>query len=98
MTIEQTPIEDVIKELGLPENSEYMGYVIHLPETDEFLAKVKWDKHGSGSFMISKTPEIAKQYWNYKKALKDSERYGKNSKVCILFDAGDRYYAPPIGN
>lgn len=97
MEIKLTPIEEVIKECGLPDNTEFLGYVIHLPQSDEFLLKMK-KIHNDGSNIKawSKTPEICKRYQSYQKALKDCKKVGKGSKVCVLLDAGNALYAPPI--
>jgi hypothetical protein len=31
MSAKETPVSVVIKELGLPSNTKYLGYVVHLP-------------------------------------------------------------------
>lgn len=95
MALKKTKITDVIQELGLPESSVFCGYVVHLPVEDEFLAVVR-----ESAAMIqrgfSKTPETAKLYQNYKKALKDAKHCKQETMVCLLFDVENQFIVAPI--
>lgn len=97
MAIEETKIKDVLQELGLPESSEFCGYVVHLPKEDEFLAIVR-----ESAAMIqrgfSKSPETAKIYQNHKKAMSDAKHCKQEAIVCLLFDTGNQLVITPIGD
>jgi hypothetical protein len=95
VAIKKTKITDVLQELGLPESSVFCGYVVHLPEEDEFLAVVR-----ESAAMIhrgfSKTPETAKIYQDYKKALKEAKHCKQETIVCLLFDVENQFIIAPI--
>lgn len=92
--IETIAVEEAIKRLGLPEHTEFTGYVVHLPEADEFLSMFQNDKEHE-SWMWSKTPQMAKVYQSRKKAEKVAKIYGKGALVVLLFDTGDQYVVQP---
>lgn len=83
-------ISDLIKEHGLPENSKFIGFVVHLPDKDEFLADVEYHP-GYENRMWSKVPDLAKLYKTQKKAEKEIKRYGKSACVAMLLDSGSQY-------
>ena len=39
LNISERPIEEIYKEFDLPNDSEFLGYIINIVESDEFVAK-----------------------------------------------------------
>lgn len=86
-----TPIEAVKKELGLPDTAKFLGYVIHLPDKDEFLADVK-DDAIMKKWAWAKGPELALRFDNFKEAVKERNDCKGNPIIALLFDVDDKYY------
>jgi hypothetical protein len=91
----QIPIEDAIKNLGLPSNSKFLGYVVHLPDQDEFLAFSEENELLERS-VFSQTPELAKIYDDYHSALKDSSACKYKAEPWLLFDSDNKLIIAPI--
>lgn len=84
-------IAELHEKYGLPENAVFCGYVIHLPESDEFLAELIINSSFTQR-LFSKTPEMAKVFQTYKKAEKAGKHCKQRCNVGLLFDIGDQYY------
>lgn len=95
MSIEKTNISTVIKELGLPKSSVYLGYVIHQPESDDFLAAITIVADSSKR-IFCKHPDVAKRYVSYNDALNEANRCILKAEVLILFDTGDEFHVAPV--
>lgn len=84
------PPNQVRRDLGLPASAPFVGYGVHLPERDEFLALESQgeyvDKWGWTIF-----PNYGLHYHRYDKAVRTARRYGKGAIVVYMFDVGDRY-------
>lgn len=95
MGAKETPIATVIEELGLPEGTQYLGYVVHLPNEDEFLA---YSKASAGMVQraFAKSPAGAKVYKSYKKAVRDAKGCKQHAEPYLLFDLGDEYIVHPV--
>lgn len=86
------PIEQVRAEFGLPESAEWLGYVVHLPESDEFLAHSK-NTAMAALWGWAKTPLLAHRFDDFQAARKAAKDYGKGGVVvALLFDVGDKLY------
>jgi hypothetical protein len=84
-------IEEMVTEAGLPDTTKFMGYVVRLPESDEFLHSVKY----AGDMAARKwalRPEMAKVYKRKDKAHQEIKRYGPKAGIGYLFDIGDKYF------
>ena len=89
----KTPIKEILAELGLPEHAEFLGYVVRLRHSDEFLAhSLPGHDMNLNLNYWSKVPDLAKRYQSYKKALRFVNQYRKGSEVALLFDVGSQYY------
>ncbi len=97
MAIKEVPIAETIKELGLPNDSKFLGYVVHLPAEEEFLSKIIESKECIQK-VFAKTPELAIVYSDHKKAIKDSKKCKQETLVCLLFDIGDQLIIIDIGS
>lgn len=93
--VTERPTQEVIEELGLPTGSEFLGYVIYLPIEDEFLAFLK-ETSAVVKRGFVKTPEAAKRYHSYKRALRDAGKCKQKAEPNLLFDIGTQYAAVPV--
>ncbi len=83
-------ISDFIKKTGLPKNAKFVGYVVHLSDSDEFLSLYDESPDASG-FVWAKIPDLAHVFDSFYKAENFVKIYGKDSVVALLFDLGDTY-------
>lgn len=90
LKMERISVEEIIRELNLPEDTHFVGHVVHLPESDEFLAKVKKTKSGAQRVWVKGSPGQAKIY-GFEKALKQVVDYGRGAVVAYLLDQGQQY-------
>ena len=84
-------VAEVLAELGLPKESTVKGYVIHLPEKDEFVATIN-DNNITFSVAYARTPELAMIYDEPQKAISDAKKISKHKLlVCVLFETSNQY-------
>ncbi|AVH15341.1 MULTISPECIES: hypothetical protein [Acinetobacter] len=85
-------VEDVRKELGLPDDAQSVGYVIHLPDPDEFVAEII-DNDMAFSVAYAKLPKMAKIYDEPELAIADAKKITKHKLlVCVLFESSTQYF------
>ncbi len=93
-------VSDLMKELNLPKNSKFIGFVVHLPNSDEFLMNFSEDRSSSeliqGGYIWAKIPDFAYAFNSQREAEKFTKDYGKDSLVACLFDVGDQYLLQPV--
>lgn len=74
---------DLRQKLGLSEDSSFLGYVIHLPESDEFLADFQDD-----DFAILKKwaaiPDLALRYDDFYEAVKVLKAVSTSTRETVL--------------
>lgn len=68
-----------------------IGYVVHLPDSDEFLESKKDVGPGAEIRGWSKTPGSALTFKSRKKAQAEVDQYDKGAVVAELYDAGEQY-------
>jgi hypothetical protein len=95
MSVHERPVDEVIKELGLPAETKYLGYVVYLPKENDFLGFIKETSSAIKRGFV-KTPSGAKVYQSYKKALRDAGRCKQKAEPNLLFDIGDQLAAVPV--
>lgn len=95
--MEQVPIAEIKKKLGLPASAEYLGYVVHLPDSDEFLMLAKKGQ-GISQRAFAKTPQLARLYADYHQALRDANGCKQKAEVGVLFDIGDQLFYAHSGD
>ena len=89
---ERVKISDVIAELGIPANSQFLGYAVHRPDSDEFLVEYK-EKDGAEKWIWAITPQLAHLYHDFHQALSHSTAYDKApTLVGLVFDIGDQLF------
>jgi len=85
-------VENLKEYLGLINEAKFCGFVIHIPENDEFIAKIE-DNNFIKIIGYSAIPDFAIKYKRYDKALKASTKCVKyKSVIGYLFDLGVHHY------
>lgn len=87
--LKQRNLEDLKKQLGLPDNALFCGYLVHIEDKDEFLASIN-ETSLAIERTFAKTPELALRYVEFIDAY-DVARPEKGEIVVILFDVGSQY-------
>ncbi len=89
--MKHSQLKKLIKFFGFPSSTVFAGYVVHLPDTDEFLSyhESSDDSEGWG---WSSFPDHAIKHQKIDQALKKIECYDKaNAIVAYLLDIGKQY-------
>ena len=90
--LENINLEEFINKFELPKETKFIGYSVHLPESDEFLYKYK-----VGNVAITKawcgSPETAKKFNKLNKANRIKNEISNNAIVVWLFDLGTQIIA-----
>jgi len=86
----QYNIEDLKKQLDIPSHGKFLGYVVHLPNTDEFLGSITDDGLMINK-MIVKLPDLAMTFDDIEDAIKATHAFKYKANVCLLFDVGSQY-------
>lgn len=87
----QTPVSAIRKEFNLPDNAEYLGCVVWLRDSDEFLATIR-ETPAVTHREYTKTPALAMQFESREDADAVAEKIPHAATSAILFDLGDQYY------
>lgn len=87
-------LDAIKKELGLPENAEFLGYLIHLVEKDEFILSVE-DTPAVIKRAVTKAPAEAMRFAHFWDAYKYA-REEKGEKVVGLFDVAGQFLIKPV--
>lgn len=87
-------ISQIKAEMNIPQDAVSLGYVIHLPESDEFLGDYQ-----DGNIILrtawTPTPSLAKRISDFHKAVaivKELERPDRDTILCLLFEDKNRFY------
>ncbi|WP_335954908.1 hypothetical protein [Acinetobacter guillouiae] len=84
-------LEDIRKELGLPDDAQSMGYIIHLPDQDVLVSEII-DNDIAFLVAYAKLPEMAKVYHEPLQAIVDAKKITKHNLVmCVLFESSEQY-------
>ena len=88
---EHITIEEAKRRLDLPDTAEFLGYVIHLYDQDEFLGNVEETTLGINRIYV-KIPDHAKIYESVEGAVSDALKIDKyRLLVCMLFKVNDEH-------
>ena len=87
-------LDEVKKKLGIPEDAEFCGYVIHQAENDEFVQAIE-DTPLVVKRAFVKAPEVAMRFGRYVDA-NQFVRPEKGESVVGLFDVGGRFVVFPV--
>ena len=88
---EHITIEEAKRRLELPDTAEFLGYVIHLFDQDEFLGKVDETALSINRIYV-KFPDLAKVYETAEDAVNEALKIDKyRLLVCMLFEVNDKH-------
>lgn len=93
---ERISIEEAKKRLNLPEGTEFRGYVINLPDRDEFLSTFD-ETEDLINTAYAKIPDLAKVFHSIESAVEVAEEITKHRLfICLLFEADKQYLTQPV--
>lgn len=96
MILIDTPLSEIIEEIGLPKHTKFVGYVIRLPEKAEFLSSYNCSED-SVSMAWAKVPDLAFVFDNVEAAQKVLLQLDKPAAMLgWLFDLGDQYFVASL--
>jgi hypothetical protein len=78
-------LDELKRDLNIPADAEFLGYGVHLEESDEFLSELR-EQGGVTSKIWAKTPEMAKLFMEFSGAY-DTSRTCSGSVVVGIFDS-----------
>jgi hypothetical protein len=85
------PLSDIRKQMGLPESAEFLGCVVNLRGSDEYLAVLEDDGATiRRTYVLS--PENALRYESREEADVVAASLPKSAVSGLLFDLGDQFY------
>lgn len=90
----QRSLTDLKKDYDLPENAEFLGYGVHLPEPDEFLAQIDDDGYATKKIW-AKDPQLAMTFPGVAEAHDVSQKC-RGSIIVGMFDIGDQIFVAGI--
>jgi hypothetical protein len=93
--LQQVNIEEFIKEIDLPENSQFFGYVVNIPHSDEYLADIQYGDDVVNK-TIAKIPALAKVFDDVEDALKARKEFSYPVDVCLMFETDQQFLVLPI--
>lgn len=76
--------------VGLPDSAEFLGYVVHVIETDDYLAAYD-ERPAMTKRAYSPTPDHAIRYDDFHEAIAIAKKLPKESIVGLMFDVGDQF-------
>jgi len=88
---ERITIEEAKRRLELPDSAEFLGYVIHLYDEDEFVGKVDETELAINRVYV-KIPDLAQIYETAEDAVNDAVKIDKyRLLVCLLFEVDNQH-------
>lgn len=88
---ERITIEEAKRHLDLPDTTEFLGYVIHLYDEDEFVGKVEETEMAINRIYV-KIPDLAQIYVAAEDAVNEALKIEKyRLLVCMLFEVDNKH-------
>lgn len=88
---ERITIEEAKRRLELPDNAEFLGYVIHLYDQDEFVGKIEENKVAINRIYV-KIPDLAQIFDSVEEAINEALKIDKyRLLVCLLFEIDNKH-------
>ena len=88
---EYITIDEAKRRLELPDTAEFLGYVIHLYDEDEFVGKVEETKMAINRIYV-KIPDLAQIYETAEDAVNEALKiYKYRLLVCMLFEVDNKH-------
>lgn len=88
---ERITIEEAKRRLELPDNAEFLGYVIHLYDQDEFVGKIEENDVAINRVYV-KIPDLAQIFDSVEEAINEALKIDKyRLLVCLLFEVDNQH-------
>lgn len=88
---EKVTIEEAKRRLELPNSAEFIGYVIHLYDQDEFVGKVEETALSINRIYVM-IPDLAQIYETVEDAVNEALKIDKyRLLVCMLFEVNNKH-------
>lgn len=88
---ERITIEEAKRRLELPDNAEFLGYVIHLYDQDEFVGKIEENDVAINRVYV-KIPDLAQIFDSVEEAIDEALKISKyRLLVCLLFEVDNQH-------
>ena len=87
------PSPEAMREsMGFAASAKFVGYVVHLPDSDEFLADAMVSQRGVTVYRYGANPDLAKVFADYRGAAKQAAQIQKHrTVVAYLFDHDNQW-------
>lgn len=89
-------VDDVKAAYGFPSDAVFRGYLVYLPDTEEFLISVQkfprnWNKAAGVARLWTKYPHAAKIFRDHRQAFRVASEYDRAAiQVVHLFETADQ--------
>ena len=93
--VKETDIDEVRRDIGLSDSAQFLGYVVNVPDSDEFLAKYKNDG-GVVVRGLSSTPMNAMIFSTVDSAVDAAKTFKYPVDVCLFFEDDKQVYVQPL--
>ena len=88
---ERITIDEAKRRLELPETAEFLGYVIHLYDQDEFVGKIEENDVAINRVYV-KIPDLAQIFDSVEEAIDEALKIDKyRLLVCLLFEVDNQH-------
>jgi len=88
---ERITIEEAKRRLELPDDAEFLGYVIHLYDQDEFVGKIEENDIAINRVYV-KIPDLAQIFDSVEEAIDEALKIDKyRLLVCLLFEVDNQH-------
>ncbi|MCO8044025.1 hypothetical protein NI467_01345 [Acinetobacter bohemicus] len=88
---ERIKVEEAKRRLELPDNAEFLGYVIHLYDQDEFVGKIEENDVAINRIYV-KIPDLAQIFDSVEEAIEEALKIDKyRLLVCLLFEVDNQH-------
>jgi len=88
---ERITIKEAKRRLELPDNAEFLGYMIHLYDQDEFVGKIEESDVAINRVYV-KIPDLAQIFDSVEEAIDEALKIDKyRLLVCLLFEVDNQY-------
>lgn len=93
--ISSETLNALLRELELPDTTKFSGYVIYLPDEEEFLHSIV-EAQDKTVRKFCDSPEHAKTYNTKLSASKDAEKCKQRTDICYLLELDNQLMITPV--
>jgi len=94
--INEKSIEDIYEEFNLPDSSEFLGYIVNIVQTDEYVAHFL-DTTDVTNIAYAKLPNLALRFEDISEALEVGKKVAEKHEtdICLLFETTEQFRVIP---